>query len=137
MDNPRNGSGEVEIRLCDALRLTVRRQARRLRPARTIASASQLALQKPAGDRPRSYYIRSDYISRFLRYPYILEEESMKENYRCPAHASAGRWLQPSCSTKRDDIAKIELRHKVNPLTALIAVWRRRNTKSFVCVTIN
>jgi len=122
MENPRN-QREVENRLRDALRydrarvqtgkisrfglLELSRQ--RLRPA--LAETSYITCPRCTG----TGHIRSTE-SAALHILRILEEESMKENtgaLHTQVPVDVATFL---LNEKRDDIAKIELRHKVNLL---------------------
>ncbi|MEN3110108.1 Rne/Rng family ribonuclease [Uliginosibacterium paludis] len=122
MENPRN-QREVENRLRDALRydrarvqtgkisrfglLELSRQ--RLRPA--LAETSYIPCPRCTG----TGHIRSTE-SAALHILRILEEESMKENtgaLHTQVPVDVATFL---LNEKRDDIAKIELRHKVNLL---------------------
>ncbi|MFA9438496.1 Rne/Rng family ribonuclease [Uliginosibacterium sp. sgz301328] len=122
MENPRN-QREVENRLRDALRydrarvqtgkisrfglLELSRQ--RLRPA--LAETSYITCPRCTG----TGHIRSTE-SAALHIVRILEEEAMKENtgaVHCQVPVDVATFL---LNEKRDDIAKIELRHKVNLL---------------------
>ncbi|MGC3964383.1 MAG: Rne/Rng family ribonuclease [Rhodocyclaceae bacterium] len=122
MENPRN-QREVENRLRDALRydrarvqtgkisrfglLELSRQ--RLRPA--LAETSYITCPRCTG----TGHIRSTE-SAALHIVRILEEEAMKENtgaVHCQVPVDVATFL---LNEKRDDIAKIELRHKVTLL---------------------
>ncbi len=122
MENPKN-QREVENRLRDALRydrarvqtgkisrfglLELSRQ--RLRPA--LAETSYITCPRCTG----TGHIRSTE-SAALHILRILEEEAMKENtgaLHCQVPVDVATFL---LNEKRDDIAKIELRHKVNLL---------------------
>lgn len=122
MENPRN-QREVENRLRDALRydrarvqtgkisrfglLELSRQ--RLRPA--LAETSYITCPRCTG----TGHIRSTE-SAALHILRILEEEAMKENtgaLHCQVPVDVATFL---LNEKRDDIAKLELRHKANLL---------------------
>lgn len=122
MENPKS-QREVENRLRDALRhdrarvqtgkisrfglLELSRQ--RLRPA--LAETSYITCPRCTG----TGHIRSTE-SAALHILRILEEEAMKENtgaLHCQVPVDVATFL---LNEKRDDIAKIELRHKVNLL---------------------
>ncbi|HSD39459.1 MAG TPA: Rne/Rng family ribonuclease [Rhodocyclaceae bacterium] len=122
MDNPRN-QREVENRLRDALRFDRARvqtgkisrfgllelSRQRLRPA--LAETSYITCPRCTG----TGHIRSTE-SAALHILRILEEESMKENtgaLHTQVPVDVATFL---LNEKRDDIAKIELRHKVNLL---------------------
>ncbi|GAB2903294.1 hypothetical protein GCM10027046_35810 [Uliginosibacterium flavum] len=122
MENPRN-QREVENRLRDALRFDRARvqtgkisrfgllelSRQRLRPA--LAETSYITCPRCTG----TGHIRSTE-SAALHILRILEEESMKENtgaLHTQVPVDVATFL---LNEKRDDIAKIELRHKVNLL---------------------